>query len=126
MNERSPFPPIDSGGFDAQINQAYCAVATSAAVLNSLKLSKRFRSTDDLANLTFDLPVDPRYVIKLVDFPSAHLFTPLLLVMILIRTQHNVTSWMESASGTMSSKLEVAPVGATDQILMACSNHPTG
>ena len=51
---------IGSGGFDAQINQAYCAVATSAAVLNSLKLSKRFRSVDDLANLTFDLPVDPR------------------------------------------------------------------
>lgn len=34
---------LNSGGFDAQINQAYCAVATVAAVLNSLKYAKRFR-----------------------------------------------------------------------------------
>jgi hypothetical protein len=38
-------------GFDAQINQAYCGVASSAAILNSLRSSA--------ANLT--LPVDPRY-----------------------------------------------------------------
>jgi hypothetical protein len=38
-------------GFDAQINQAYCGVASSAALLNSLRSSA--------VNLT--LPVDPRY-----------------------------------------------------------------
>lgn len=32
---------INSGGFDAQINQAYCAVATVATILNSLKYKKK-------------------------------------------------------------------------------------
>jgi Phytochelatin synthase len=35
-------------GFDAQINQAYCAVASSAAILNSLRFE-------------LDLPIDPVY-----------------------------------------------------------------
>jgi len=52
---------LNSGGFDAQINQAYCAVATVAAVLNSLKYAKRFRDGGDLSEWSFDLPVDPRY-----------------------------------------------------------------
>ncbi|KAL9184234.1 hypothetical protein ACHAXT_002320 [Thalassiosira profunda] len=52
---------LNSGGFDAQINQAYCAAATVAAVLNSLKYAKRFREGDDLSGWSFDLPVDPRY-----------------------------------------------------------------
>eukprot|EP00584_Thalassiosira_punctigera_P000410 CAMPEP_0172539618 /NCGR_PEP_ID=MMETSP1067-20121228/10788_1 /TAXON_ID=265564 ORGANISM="Thalassiosira punctigera, Strain Tpunct2005C2" /NCGR_SAMPLE_ID=MMETSP1067 /ASSEMBLY_ACC=CAM_ASM_000444 /LENGTH=445 /DNA_ID=CAMNT_0013325337 /DNA_START=116 /DNA_END=1452 /DNA_ORIENTATION=- len=52
---------LNSGGFDAQINQAYCSVATVAAVLNSLKYAKRFREEGDLSGWSFDLPVDPRY-----------------------------------------------------------------
>ncbi len=52
---------INSGGFDAQINQAYCAVASVATILNSLKYSKRFRDGDDPAAWSFDLPTDPRY-----------------------------------------------------------------
>ncbi|KAL7549330.1 hypothetical protein ACHAWF_012600 [Thalassiosira exigua] len=52
---------LNSGGFDAQINQAYCAVATVTAVLNSLKYAKRFRDGGDLSGWSFDLPVDPRY-----------------------------------------------------------------
>lgn len=52
---------LNSGGFDAQINQAYCAVATVAAVLNSLKYAKRFREGGDLSGWSFDLPIDPRY-----------------------------------------------------------------
>jgi len=52
---------INSGGFDAQINQAYCAVATVASVLNSLKYAKRFREGGDLSGWSFDLPIDPRY-----------------------------------------------------------------
>lgn len=52
---------LNSGGFDAQINQAYCAVATVAAVLNSLKYAKRFRDVGDLSGWSFDLPIDPRY-----------------------------------------------------------------
>lgn len=49
---------LTSGGFDAQINQAYCAVASVAAMLNSLKYAKRFRDGD---SWTFDLPVDGVY-----------------------------------------------------------------
>ena len=49
---------LSSGGFDAQINQAYCAVASVAALLNSLKYAKRFR---DGNTWTFDLPVDKVY-----------------------------------------------------------------
>ena len=49
---------INSGGFDVQINQAYCAVATVATILNSLKYAKRFREGD---SLSFDLPLDKRY-----------------------------------------------------------------
>ncbi|KAL7502561.1 hypothetical protein ACHAXN_000499 [Cyclotella atomus] len=49
---------LTSGGFDAQINQAYCAVASVAALLNSLKYAKRFRDGD---SWTFDLPVDGVY-----------------------------------------------------------------
>ena len=52
---------INSGGFDAQINQAYCAVATVATILNSLKYAKRFRDGGDLSGWSFDLPIDPRY-----------------------------------------------------------------
>ena len=52
---------INSGGFDAQINQAYCAVASVATILNSLKYSKRFRDGDDPTSWSFDLPTDPRY-----------------------------------------------------------------
>ena len=50
---------LTSGGFDAQINQAYCAVASVAALLNSLKYAKRFRDGD--SSWTFDLPVDGVY-----------------------------------------------------------------
>ena len=50
---------LTSGGFDAQINQAYCAVASVAALLNSLKYAKRFRDGD--SSWTFDLPVDGIY-----------------------------------------------------------------
>eukprot|EP00581_Thalassiosira_minuscula_P008474 CAMPEP_0183708584 /NCGR_PEP_ID=MMETSP0737-20130205/4850_1 /TAXON_ID=385413 /ORGANISM="Thalassiosira miniscula, Strain CCMP1093" /LENGTH=494 /DNA_ID=CAMNT_0025936479 /DNA_START=197 /DNA_END=1681 /DNA_ORIENTATION=+ len=62
-----------NAGFDAQINQAYCSVATVAAVLNSLKYAKRFRETTTLNGnnngdsspsmpaYSFDLPVDPKY-----------------------------------------------------------------
>jgi hypothetical protein len=50
---------LGSGGFDAQINQAYCAVASVAALLNSLKYAKRFRDGD--TGWTFDLPVDRVY-----------------------------------------------------------------
>jgi len=46
-------------GLDAQINQAYCAVASTAALLNSLKYSKRFRDSE--TDWSFDLPIDPRY-----------------------------------------------------------------
>lgn len=49
---------LSSGGFDAQINQAYCAVASVAALLNSLKYAKRFR---DGNTWTFDLPIDEVY-----------------------------------------------------------------
>jgi hypothetical protein len=49
---------LTSGGFDAQINQAYCAVASVAAMLNSLKYAKRFRDGD---SWTFDLPIDGVY-----------------------------------------------------------------
>ena len=52
---------VNSGGFDAQINQAYCAVASVATILNSLKYSKRFRDGDDPTAWSFDLPTDPRY-----------------------------------------------------------------
>ena len=52
---------LNAGGFDAQVNQAYCAVATVAAVLNSLKYAKRFRDAGDITGWSFDLPVDPRY-----------------------------------------------------------------
>mmetsp|Transcript_19740 Transcript_19740/g.30804 ORF Transcript_19740/g.30804 Transcript_19740/m.30804 type:complete len:485 (-) Transcript_19740:123-1577(-) len=53
---------INSGGFDAQINQAYCAVASVSALLNSLKYMKRFRDVDDNnSGWTFDLPVDQKY-----------------------------------------------------------------
>ncbi|KAL3816895.1 hypothetical protein ACHAXA_006971 [Cyclostephanos tholiformis] len=52
---------INSGGFDAQVNQAYCAVASVATLLNSLKYPKRFRDGDDLSGWSFDLPTDPRY-----------------------------------------------------------------
>ncbi|KAL7464920.1 hypothetical protein ACHAXS_005248 [Conticribra weissflogii] len=52
---------LNSGGFDAQINQAYCAVASIAAVLNSLKYGRRYRDGDDITNWSFDLPVDDRY-----------------------------------------------------------------
>jgi len=52
---------MNSGGFDAQINQAYCGVASVSALLNSLKYMKRFRDVDDISGLTFDLPVDERY-----------------------------------------------------------------
>uniref|UniRef100_A0A7S2Q442 glutathione gamma-glutamylcysteinyltransferase n=1 Tax=Skeletonema marinoi TaxID=267567 RepID=A0A7S2Q442_9STRA len=52
---------LNSGGFDAQINQAYCGVATVSALLNSLKYMKRFRDVDDISGWTFDLPVDQRY-----------------------------------------------------------------
>ncbi|KAL7485343.1 hypothetical protein ACHAW6_010940 [Cyclotella cf. meneghiniana] len=51
---------LTSGGFDAQINQAYCAVASVAALLNSLKYAKRFRE-GNAAGWTFDLPVDALY-----------------------------------------------------------------
>ena len=52
---------INSGGFDAQINQAYCAVSTVATILNSLKYAKRFRDEGDPSNLSFDLPIDSHY-----------------------------------------------------------------
>eukprot|EP00578_Thalassiosira_sp_NH16_P025318 CAMPEP_0181092460 /NCGR_PEP_ID=MMETSP1071-20121207/8930_1 /TAXON_ID=35127 /ORGANISM="Thalassiosira sp., Strain NH16" /LENGTH=376 /DNA_ID=CAMNT_0023174641 /DNA_START=361 /DNA_END=1491 /DNA_ORIENTATION=+ len=52
---------INSGGFDAQVNQAYCSVATVATILNSLKYAKRFRDGEDLSGWSFDLPIDPRY-----------------------------------------------------------------
>lgn len=52
---------LNSGGFDAQINQAYCAVATVAAILNSLKYAKRFREGGDLSEWSFNLPIDPHY-----------------------------------------------------------------
>ncbi|KAL3766503.1 hypothetical protein ACHAW5_001172 [Stephanodiscus triporus] len=52
---------INSGGFDAQMNQAYCAVASVSTLLNSLKYSKRFREGDDLSGWSFDLPIDARY-----------------------------------------------------------------
>lgn len=54
---------LNTGGFDAQINQAYCAVATVAAVLNSLRYTKRFQEKEeDLTwSFTFHLPVDPVY-----------------------------------------------------------------
>lgn len=52
---------INSGGFDAQVNQAYCAVATVATILNSLKYAKRFRDGEDLSGWSFDLPIDRRY-----------------------------------------------------------------
>lgn len=45
---------LNSGGFDAQINQAYCSVASVATLLNSLKFAKRFEGT-------LDLPIDLRY-----------------------------------------------------------------
>jgi hypothetical protein len=52
---------LNSGGFDAQINQAYCGVASVAATLNSLKYAKRFREGTDLSGWSFDLPIDPVY-----------------------------------------------------------------
>ena len=58
---------INSGGFDAQINQAYCGPATVATMLNSLKYARRFRESNNndggLINggWSFDLPIDPRY-----------------------------------------------------------------
>lgn len=52
---------INSGGFDAQDNQAYCAVASVSTLLNSLRYSKRFRDGDDPSGWSFDLPTDPRY-----------------------------------------------------------------
>ena len=52
---------MNSGGFDAQVNQAYCAVASVSTILNSLKYSKRFRDGDDPTAWSFDLPTDPRY-----------------------------------------------------------------
>ena len=52
---------LNSGGFDAQINQAYCAVASVAALLNSLKYAKRFRDVGDVTEWSFDLPIDFRY-----------------------------------------------------------------
>jgi hypothetical protein len=52
---------LSSSGFDAQINQAYCAVASVAAMLNSLRYSKRFRDVGDVTEWSFDLPKDPRY-----------------------------------------------------------------
>lgn len=52
---------LNSGGFDAQINQAYCGVASVAATLNSLKYAKRFREGEDLSGWSFDLPIDPVY-----------------------------------------------------------------
>lgn len=60
---------INSGGFDAQINQAYCGPATVATMLNSLKYARRFRDYDGggggggfiNGGWSFDLPVDPKY-----------------------------------------------------------------
>lgn len=60
---------INSGGFDAQINQAYCGPATVATMLNSLKYARRFRESNNNNNdggfigggWSFDLPVDPKY-----------------------------------------------------------------
>ena len=69
---------INSGGFDAQINQAYCGPATVATMLNSLKYERRFRESSYSSSSSnnnnnydaggfisggwsFDLPTDPRY-----------------------------------------------------------------
>lgn len=53
---------LNTGGFDAQINQAYCALATVASVLNSLRYSKRFLEKGDLKwSFSFNLPIDPAY-----------------------------------------------------------------
>lgn len=52
---------LNTGGSDAQINQAYCSLATVASVLNSLRYTKRFLEKGDLSKWSFNLPVDPVY-----------------------------------------------------------------
>lgn len=46
-----------SSGLDAQINQAYCGVASAVAILNSLRFIKT--GTDD--NDGVDIPIDPNF-----------------------------------------------------------------
>lgn len=52
---------LNTGGSDAQINQAYCSVATLASVLNSLRYTKRFLEKGDNNKWSFHLPIDPAY-----------------------------------------------------------------
>ena len=49
-----------TGEIIAQINQAYCAIASIAALLNSLKYAKCFWE-GSIAGWTFDLLVDAAY-----------------------------------------------------------------